>query len=187
MAPRYGHSIWFRVLVGTAVLCNIGAAAKAPIGKCIDDQPSTNSNAKTLNANDTYFDNWHDQFVIDPLAPITTELDPGLWLGGNFGNRPNKRQNCQGSGSTAKNYCFVGNTAANAYCACTNRCCTNAAQNTGWCCAATVDCDVPNFKCKWITYVHDGLLHLPATDGIARPRLSYELLPHTLRITLRPL
>jgi hypothetical protein len=171
MVPQYGHSIWPRVLLGSAVLFSVGTAAKAPVGNRIDDQPSTNSIAKILNANDTYFDNWHDQFVIDPLAPITTQLDSGLWPGGNFGNRPNKRQNCQGSGSTARNYCFTGNTATSAYCACQNRCCSNVAKSTGWCCAATVDCDVANVGCKWITYVHDKLLTLPTTNCIARPRL----------------
>jgi hypothetical protein len=152
--------MWSQILLGCAILSSVATAAKAPIGNCEEPLSPTNPKAEVLNANDTLFEDWHDQFVVNPLAPITTQLDPGLWLGSHIGNRPNKRQNCQGTGSTAKNYCFSGNTAANAYCACQNRCCTNSAKSTGWCCAATVDCDIPNASCKWITYGTVKLLHL---------------------------
>jgi hypothetical protein len=146
MANQYGLSIWSKVFLCSAILF-VGSEAKTSIS-------AIDLGADGHNANSTYFDNWQDQFVIDPLAAITTQIDPGSLRQGNFGNRPHKRQNCQGSGSTSQNRCFAGNTAANAYCACSNRCCTNTAKSTGWCCSATVDCDVAALGCKWITYVY---------------------------------
>jgi hypothetical protein len=147
-----GHSMWSKMLLCSTILLHVVSEAKTPVGYT-NSQPSSNSEAEAHNTNNTYFGSWQDQFVIDPLAAITTQVDPRLWQG-NFGNRLRKRQNCQGSGITAQNRCFAGNTAVNAYCACSNRFCTNTAKSTGWCCSATVDCDVGNLGCKWITYVY---------------------------------
>ena len=43
------------------------------------------------------------------------------------------------------NYCFSDNTAA--YCQDSNLCCTDTAENTGWCCWFTLSCDVADHGC----------------------------------------
>ncbi|KAF2032905.1 hypothetical protein EK21DRAFT_109656 [Setomelanomma holmii] len=174
MFHRKHLSLWPWYLFGLTILCEGTEASEARILDHGDTRPPSAPKPDSLTSNDTLFEGWGDPFIIDALAPIATQVDQVPWVGFNIGNRPNKRQNCVGTGSTARNYCFAGNTAANAWCGCENKCCTNTASKTGWCCATTVNCDVANLSCQWVT----------STTSVVKTTTSFVTNYFTLPLTI---
>jgi hypothetical protein len=66
MVTGYGHSIWSTVFPYSSIFINAGSEAETHIGYP-DSQPVTNPKADNSNTNDTCFDNWQNQVVINPL------------------------------------------------------------------------------------------------------------------------